>query len=357
MGKLKNIFKDLFSKKKRQKHLAFFLTVFLYLLVQLRIKTGNISSLIKGLLIPLCSYIVTALALNVVVGISGELSLGQAGFMSVGAFSGAVASAWLAQYTDSKVLILTVAMIIGFIMAGIFGFIIGIPVLKLEGDYLAIVTLAFGQIVKTLVSNLYVGLDEAGLHFSFVEDTTGTLPTGRMIINGPSGLSGNMRISTFTAGFVLIMIALFVIYRLLESKQGRAIMACRDNRIAASSVGISVSKYKLMAFVLSSALAGAAGVLYIMSFASAVPTKFDYNLSILLLVYVVLGGLGNMPGTIIATVSLLLIPEMLRSLQDYRMLIYPVILIVIMLVTNNPLLKNKLAEIRKLLFRKGVKND
>ena len=155
---------------------------------------------------------------------------------------------------------------------------------------------------------------------------------------------------------ILILCALFVVYNLIDSRNGRAIMAARDNRIAAESVGISVSKTKTLAFVISSCLAGAAGALYALNYSSFVATKFDFNNSILLLVYVVLGGLGNMSGTIISTALLVILPEMLRFLQSYRMLIYAVVLIVIMLVSNNEWLKVKAEQLKKKLTskRKGV---
>ncbi len=353
MNKLKEFFRYLISPRKRSCTASFGLVIILYLVMSVLIRTGNVSSLIKGLLIPLCSYIVAALALNLTVGILGDLSLGQAGFMSVGAFTGAVVSASMQQTTDSQILILIVSILVGTLTAAFFGALVGIPVLKLEGDYLAIVTLAFGQIVKTLISNLYVGIDPNGLQFSFVEDRTHLASGGKMIINGPSGLSGNTRMSTFTVGFVLILITLLVIYHLLESRYGRAIMATRDNKVVALTVGINTSKYKLITFVISAALTGAAGVLYAMNFSSITPAKFDFNLSIFILIYVVLGGLGNMTGTIVSTIVLMLLPELLRELNDYRMIIYALILIAIMLITNNRSLRSLY---EKLFRRKEKKN-
>ncbi len=353
MNKLKEFFRYLISPRKRSCTASFGLVIILYLVMSVLIRTGNVSSLIKGLLIPLCSYIVAALALNLTVGILGDLSLGQAGFMSVGAFTGAVVSASMQQTTDSQILILIVSILVGTLTAAFFGALVGIPVLKLEGDYLAIVTLAFGQIVKTLISNLYVGIDPNGLQFSFVEDRTHLAAGGKMIINGPSGLSGTTRMSTFTVGFVLIVITLLVRYHLLESRYGRAIMATRDNKVVALTVGINTSKYKLITFVISAALTGAAGVLYAMNFSSITPAKFDFNLSIFILIYVVLGGLGNMTGTIVSTIVLMLLPELLRELNDYRMIIYALILIAIMLITNNRSLRSLY---EKLFRRKEKKN-
>ena len=353
MNKVKELIQYLFSPKKRSCTVSFLLTVVLYLVMSVLISAGSVSSLIKGLLIPLCSYIVAALALNLTVGILGDLSLGQAGFMSVGAFTGAVVSALLQQHMDSKLLILIISILAGTLMAALFGVLVGVPVLKLEGDYLAIVTLAFGQIVKTLISNFYVGIDSNGLKMSFIEDRTHLEAGGKMIINGPSGLSGNTRMSTFAVGFVLILITLVVIYHLLESRYGRAILATRDNKVVALTVGINTSKYKLITFVISAALTGAAGVLYAMNFSSITPAKFDFNLSIFILIYVVLGGLGNMTGTIVSTIVLMLLPELLRELNDYRMIIYALILIAIMLITNNRSLRSLY---ERLFLRKEKRN-
>ena len=148
-------------------------------------------------------------------------------------------------------------------------------------------------------------------------------------------------VSSFAAGFILILITLFVVQNLVDSRAGRAILSLRDNRIAAESVGISVTKYKLMAFVISAVLAGMAGALYGLNYSSTVASKFDFNTSILVLVYVVLGGLGSIRGSIIAAAVLTLLPELLRNgtINEYRMLIYAVILILVMLVTNNPTLR------------------
>ena len=173
-----------------------------------------------------------------------------------------------------------------------------------------------------------------------------------MLISGPMGATGIDKISTFTAGIVLILISLLIVYHLIYSKEGRAIQACRDNRIAAETVGINVSRTKTLAFVISATLAGAAGALYVLNYSSVVATKFDFNTSILILVYVVLGGLGNMTGTIISTTLLFALPEVLRFLSTYRMLIYAIVLIVIMLVSNNEKLKTMMEKLRV----KGKKN-
>ena len=328
------------TKTSRTNFLTYFAVIAAFVILQVMSSGGMISSTLKGQLVPICAYVVMALALNLTVGILGELSLGHAGFMSVGAFAGAVAASALQTAIPMPGLRLAVAMLIGAVFAGIAGALIGVPVLRLNGDYLAIVTLAFGEIIKSLINNLYIGIDDRGLHSSFINNTMSLREGGRMILSGPMGIPGIQKISTFTAGFVLIMIALFVIFNLVNSRTGRAIMALRDNRIAAESVGINVTQYKLTAFVTSAALAGAAGTLFSMGQNTIVASKFDFNTSILILVFVVLGGQGRMWGSIIAAAALTVLPELLREFADYRMLVYAIVLILVMLATNNPTLKN-----------------
>ena len=295
-----------------------------------------------------------AIGLNLNVGFSGELNLGQAGFMSVGGFTAAIVNGLTLSVIPNDIIRLILCIIAGAIMAGFVGWLISIPVLKLEGDYLAIVTLAFGQIIMSLINNLYVGVDSAGIHFAFMTNTLSLQEGGKMIVSGPMGVTGNTMISSFTAGFVLILISLFIVFNLMYSKEGRAIQACRDNKIAAETVGIKVSSTKTLAFVLSSALGGAAGALYMMNYSSVAATKFDFNTSILILVYVVLGGLGNMTGTVIATTVLVMLPEMLRFLSSYRMLVYAIVLIVMMIITNNEKVLSATESFRRKMKKKGA---
>ena len=306
---------------------------------------GMLSRSITGQLVPICCYIVMAVSLNLTVGILGELSLGHAGFMSVGAFSGIVAAMSLQSSVPSAELRLVIAIVVGAACAAVAGVIVGVPVLRLRGDYLAIVTLAFGEIIKELINCLLVGHDENGLHILFNASGSKTVTDlgltadGTVIIKGAQGATGTEMLATFTAGFILIMVTLVIVLNLVRSRSGRAIMALRDNRIAAESVGINVTKYKLMAFVTSAALAGAAGALYGLNFSNLTAAKFNFNTSILILVFVVLGGLGNIWGSIIAATVLTILPEALRGFDDYRMLVYAIVLILVMLATNNPQFK------------------
>lgn len=334
------------SKTTRRNSFTYGIVIAAFVILQLMIGSGGISSSLQGQLVPICAYVVMAISLNLTVGVLGELSLGHAGFMSVGAFSGVTAAIALQELVPFVPLRLGMAMVIGALFAGLAGFLIGIPVLRLNGDYLAIVTLAFGEIIKSVVNNLYVGLDSRGLHLSMLQDSTNLEAGGKLILNGPMGASGVEKISTFTAGFVLILVTLFIVLNLVNSRSGRAIMALRDNRIAAESVGINVTKYKLMAFVTSAALAGAAGTLFAMNFSTVVANKFDFNTSILVLVFVVLGGLGNMWGSIVAAAALTVLPELLRSFSEYRMLVYAIVLILVMLITNNAGFKQLMGRVK-----------
>ena len=320
-----------------------------YLLIQILLAGGHVNSLLKGILVPLCIYVILAVSLNLTVGILGELSLGHAGFMCIGAFSGAfVTHAFASQIPNQQVRFI-LALLIGAAAAAVFGILIGIPVLRLKGDYLAIVTLAFGEIIKNVINVLYVGVDSAGMHVSIKDAASLKLAKeGTLIINGAQGITGTPKLATFTIGIILVLFTLFIVLNMINSRTGRAIMAIRDNRIAAESVGLNITKYKLLAFSVSAALAGVAGVLYAHNLATlaATPKNFGYNMSIMILVFVVLGGIGNIRGSVISAVILTLLPEMLRGLNNYRMLIYAIVLIVMMLLTSSP----KAVETRERIF-------
>ena len=318
--------------------ITYAIVVVAYIVVQILMGTGHMSSLMKGLLVPFCIYVIMAVSLNLTVGILGELSLGHAGFMCVGAFSGALFSKCMKGVIDPTVS-LVIAVIIGAAVAAVFGVLIGIPVLRLKGDYLAIVTLAFGEIIKNIINAVYLGRDGSGFHISLKDSMSLKMDAdGEVLIKGAQGITGTPQAATFTIGVILVLITLFIVMNLVNSRTGRAIMAIRDNRIAAESIGINITKYKLMAFSISAGLAGVAGVLYAhnLTTLTALPKNFGYNMSIMILVYVVLGGSGSIRGSVIATVILYLLPEMLRGLSNYRMLMYAIVLILAMLFNSAP---------------------
>lgn len=284
---------------------------------------GLLSRQYQGLLVPIGVNIMLAVSLNLIVGFLGELSLGHAGFMSVGAYAGCL---FTVHANLPAMIELPIAFIIGGLAAAVFGLIIGIPALRLKGDYLAIVTLGFGEIIRSVFNSLD-------------------------ILGGSGGLKGIDKSSNYIIAYVLVVITILVISNLINSRHGRAVKAIRDNVIAAESVGVNVVYYKILAFVLSAFFAGVAGVLYGHNLAILKPATFDFNKSIEILVMVVLGGMGNIPGSIIAAVILTMLPEVLRFLADYRMLLYAIALIAMMLFSSNP----TLVAFRQKIFKKKVK--
>ena len=338
------------AMKLLRKYLPYVIVIGAFVVCQSMITTGTMPRTTKSLLIPVCVYIVMAVSLNLTVGISGELSLGHAGFMSIGAFSGIVMATYIREAAGAPEWVqLLLAVIMGGVLAGVMGVLIGIPVLRLQGDYLAIVTLAFGEIIRNVLNCIYISVDGTALHISFNKPD---LP-GKLIFRGPTGATGVSRIATFAAGFILVMFTLFVVINLIHSRSGRAIMAIRDNKIAAEACGIDVTKYRMMAFVTSAALAGMGGALFGLNYSTLAPANFSFNASILILVYVVLGGIGNITGSVIAATVLYVLPEQLRAFADYRMLAYAVVLITVMLVTNNQHIKNFFAGLREKREEKG----
>lgn len=333
------------SKTSKNNFITYTFVILVFVVVQILSSTGNLSRLLTGLLVPLCVYVIAAVSLNLVVGFSGELSLGHAGFMCVGAYSSALFS-HIAGDALPSVPRFILAIFVGAAVAGIFGIIIGIPVLRLRGDYLAIVTLAFGEIIKNLINILYVGVDGSGIHVATTSAGIKLEAGGKQILKGALGISGTSTLYKdikdyfFPIGVVLVLLTLFIVQNLVNSRSGRAIMSTRDNRIAAESVGINVTKYKLLAFTVSAALAGVAGVLYAHNLSMLKVSVFDYNMSILILVYVVLGGIGSIRGSMIAAIILYALPELLRGFSNYRMLIYAVVLIIMMLFNWAPAARN-----------------
>ena len=303
------------------------IAVIIYVVIFSLAQFGVLSRHTQSLLVPIGVNIILAVSLNLTVGFLGELTLGHAGFMSVGAYAGCL----FTIYCNLPVWIeFPLALIIGGLVAAIFGVIIGIPALRLNGDYLAIVTLAFGEIIRSVLNNV-------------------------KFTGGAGGLKGIDKTSNFTIAYILVILTLIVITNVVRSRHGRAIMAIRDNIIAAQSVGINIVYYKLVAFVGAAFFAGVAGVLYGHNLGILKPSTFDFNKSIEILVIVVLGGMGNITGSVIAAIIITLLPEVLRDLADYRMLIYSIALIVMMLFSSNPTLVEFRQKIFKTKSKKGGK--
>ena len=268
--------------------------------------------------------IILAVSLSLVVGFLGELSLGHAGFMCVGAYLGGKISVLLVPVLGNGILAFLIALVVGCAAAALCGVIIGIPALRLRGDYLAIVTLAFGEIVKSLFQN-----------------------------SSDASFGGSLGLDTprfdknylYILALLLVLLTLMLVQNYIRSKHGRAVTAIRDNEIAARASGINVTKYKLMTFILSAALAGIAGVLYSYSNYTVQSMKFGYNYSIEILVMVVLGGMGNINGSILAATLITFLNTKLATILTGELavlqnLLYALILIVIVIYNNAPALKS-----------------
>ena len=307
--------------------LTFILVAAVYAVVAYLLYGGSLTRQFSNMIIPISVYIVLAVSLNLVVGLLGELSLGHAGFMSVGLFSGCLLSIALVDVLPMAVR-LPLSMVVGGLVAALFGLAVGLPALRLKGDYLAIVTLACGEIIKNIITNLNITGGALGL------DTSSIYAGAKDLL---------------PYGAVLVLLTVAVMLNLKRSKYGRAIMAIRDNRIAAESVGLNVTWYKLAVFVIAAFFAGCAGVLYGHSLANIKAAAFDYNMSIEILVIVVLGGMGSVPGSVISAIVLTVLPEALREVADYRMLVYAIVLILVMQATNNPTMKRFFASAKEKL--------
>lgn len=285
--------------------------------------------------------IILAVSLNVTVGCLGQITIGHAGFMSIGAYAAALVSKALQGDATGYIPVhyYIISIIIGAIVAGIVGIIVGIPALRLRGDYLAIITLAFGEIIRVLIE-----------YFKF---------TG-----GGVGLSKIPKLNrdiTFTVIFVITVLSVFIMYTLLTGRHGRAVLAIRDDELAAEAVGINTTFYKTFAFTVSAVFAGVAGGIYAHHLGIIQAKTFDFNYSINILVMVVLGGMGSFTGAIISAAVLTLLPELLREFNDYRMIVYSIILILIMIFRPSGILGRSEFRISKIVgkFRKkgGAENE
>jgi len=297
-----------------------------YIVVMILINGGILGRQAMSIIIPCCINVILAVSLCLLVGFLGELTLGHAGFMSIGAYAGALTTNAL---NLPPMIELIIGLLVGGIFAAIFSLIIGLPVLRLKGDYLAIVTLGFGEIIKSVINALGFTGGAKGL----------------------TGIGAYSNYKNFTFVYIFVLLTILVISNLVRSRHGRAICAVRDNAIAAEAIGIKVTKFKTMAFVISGFFAGMAGVFYAHNVGILKPVNFDYNKSIEILVMVVLGGMGNIKGAVIAAVILTALPEVLRGAADFRMLLYAIVLIAMMLFNNS---RFRMAIIEKRNLKKAM---
>ena len=282
---------------------------------------GLLPPYIESIAITVGIYIIMALGLNLITGVTGQLSLGHAAYMSIGAYASAVVSLQLGMP-------FIFALLAGGIAAGFFGLIIGYPTLRLTGDYLAIATLGFGEIVKSLLFNM-------------------------PIVGGAMGLAGIPFKSTLTVTLIVVIIVIWMMVRVERSRFGRALLAIREDDIAAECYGINTSLYKVKMFVLGTFIAGIGGALWAHKIMVLQPRDFGFMKSIEILNMVVLGGLGSIPGTVLGAIVLTSIPEVLRFSSDYRMLLYGALLVIMMRFRPNGLLGG--VDVTKLV-KKSIKS-
>lgn len=298
--------------------------IIIYALVQVLITNGFINSFYEITIATICINIILAVSLNLVTGFTGQFSLGHAGFMSIGAYVGA-----LINMEMNSTIGFLAGIILGAVAAALVGFLIGMPTLRLKGDYLAIATLGMAEIIRVLFLNM--------------DDIT----------NGAAGLFGIPRYTNWTWLFMFTVLTLVIINNFVKSSQGRACISIREDEIAAESMGINTTKYKVMAFAMGAFFAGVAGALYSSYFYFINPTMFGFQKSIDILVIVVFGGMGSITGSVIAAMLLAVITTVLQSYSELRMIIYALLLISIMLFRPQGLLGSK--EITD-LFRFGKKD-
>ena len=292
--------------------------ILIYILLNLAIGADLLET---DLLILIGINCIMAISLNLATGLLGELCLGHAGFMAVGAYTAAL---FVMRGPLPEEIAFPVSLLLGGLVTAVVAFLVGLPALRLRGDYLAIITLAFGQIITILLRSFPM--------------------TG-----GAKGLSGIPFLSTFRSTFIVLVIVIYLIYALIRSRHGRAIMAIREDDIAAEASGINITRFKMLAFVLSAFFAGIAGGLFAMNQGILLPSKFDFNYSIDFMVMVVFGGMGSITGSILSATILTLLPELLRNFSSYRLLIYAVLLIVLMIFKPEGLLGQK--EVSQHFFR------
>ena len=271
--------------------------------------TGGLNGYDRGVWIDCGINIILAVSLNLILGHTGQFSLGHAGFMSVGGYTAAKLTLVFAATVPAALhpLLFAGAILAGGLMAALAGLIVGIPSLRLRGDYLAIVTLGFAEIIRVIMQNT-----EA--------------------VGGASGLSGIPKFTTLGWTFALAAVTIYVVSGLVNSTYGRGFLAVSDDEVAASSMGINPVRYKVTAFVIGAFFAGIAGALYAHHKQTLVPTGFDWLKSIDIVVMVILGGMGRTPGVILAAIILTWLPEHLRVFSEYRMIIYALLIILLMIL-------------------------
>ena len=293
------------------------IVLILYFVISGLISQGIVNPYYSDIINMVCINIILAVSLNMVTGLLGQLVLGHAGFMLVGAYAAAL---FTLHVNLPFPVAFPIGLIIGGAVAALFGAIIGIPALRLRGDYLAIITLGFGEIIRVIANNLTITNGAKGLY-------------GIQSLNSRQDLT-----PMFSYVFFIAVLVIFINFTFGTSRHGRAVIAIREDEIAAEASGINTTYYKLLAFIIAAFIAGVAGGLYAHQIGIIDPSKFDFNRSVEILVMVVLGGMGSITGSIISASVLTILPEALRGFADYRMLLYSILLICVMLFRPTGLL-------------------
>ncbi|SHF09799.1 branched-chain amino acid ABC transporter permease [Alkalibacter saccharofermentans] len=278
----------------------------LYIVLQVLMQNNIINRYYQGIIVFICINVIVASSLNLTLGFLGQLALGHAGFMAVGAYSSALLSIGMRGMELPVIMHLGVALLFGGIMSGVIGYLIGLPALRLRGDYLAIITLGFGEIIRVVINNI-------------------------RFTGGAQGLTGIPRLANFTNAYWITVAVLAILFALIKSRHGRAIMSIREDEIAAEAVGIKTTQYKAIGFTISAFFAGIGGGLFAHYMAYLDPAIFNFMKSVEIVVIVVLGGMGSLTGTILAAGVLTSLPEVLRGFSEYRLLIYSFVLVVMMI--------------------------
>lgn len=311
---------------RRQVLLITLCALAIYFLLTALINLRVINCYYSGILLSVCINVILVVSLNITTGFLGQLTLGHAGFMAVGAYVSAFITKTFVDIPDA--LIFPLALVVGGFVAMLIGALVCLPTLRLKGDYLAIVTLAFGEVIKTILLNLE-------------------------IVGGASGYIGIPRFTNLSWAFWLMIVVILLTYSLINSRTGRAMISIREDEIASESSGIATNNYKLLAFVISAFFAGIAGGLYAHYLGILEPKIFGFDKSIEILVMVVIGGMGSLPGAIFGASIITILPEMLKGISNLRTLIYAIALIFIMLFKYDARLQVIKAKTIK-LFKKGA---
>lgn len=302
------------------------LSVVSFVVLTILMKVGIIGSYYSITLYNIFINIILAVSLNLVIGVCGQFSLGHAGFMCIGAYCAGIMVKMMPNMTG-----LVIGVLIGFVLSTIVALIVSIPTLRLKGDYLAIATLGFAEIVRILVQNME-------------------------ITNGAAGLNGIPKLTTFPLLFVCAVISILVVCNFTHSALGRACLSIREDEIASEAMGINTTKYKVIAFVIGALLASLAGALFACNFYVIKPDQFTFNKSIDILVMVVFGGMGSMTSSVLAAVAIGIINVVLANFSEIRMIIYGLALVGIMIFKPTGILGTKELSFKKLFDKRKEKS-